>query len=190
MSETLYSNPLVPIITNPINLDREIQEIQLAIALIPWIDKSFGRARIGQRNDLQKPYLYPEVYKGNGEYYNCLINDNLKASSFIRVGRGRVKDPINGFDSHSRVMTYTLNLIVWYDLKKIDPTKGYRFDEELKKDVMEVLRTLSSLKLLSIYDAPDEVFDGYSLDHTEWQTFKHPFGGFRFECELEFIEEC
>jgi hypothetical protein len=41
--------PNVPLIQNPIGLDREIQRLQLAIGRgLPWLEYSFGRATPGQ----------------------------------------------------------------------------------------------------------------------------------------------
>lgn len=189
MSYTTYTNPNTPTIENPVNLDKQIQEIQLAIGLIPWIEKSFGRAWTGRRQENGKTYLYPEVYAGKGEYLNVLLNDSWQSQSFIRVqsDRQRVKNyEINSNNLYS----CTLDAIICFNLQKINPSRGYRFNEELKKDATDVIKTLSQLKIQSIYESPEDVYNGYSLDHSDWQTFKHPFGGFRIECVLEFAEDC
>jgi hypothetical protein len=184
--ETLYSNPNVPLIENPINLDKEIQEIQLALDL-PWLEKSFGRARTG-KDDQGK--TFPEVYKGGGEYHNVLANDHLRSQSFIRVkgdSSSRIyKDPR---DRYSDKVSAPIDIIFWYDLIKIGD-RGYRYDEELKKEVLDLLKTLPQLKIIRIYEAYEDVFQGYSLDFMQANMFRYPYGGFRFECELNYTEEC
>lgn len=185
--ETLYSNPNVPLIENPINLDREIQSIQLTLALLPWLDKSFGRARTGKDDNKS----FPEVYKGGGEYHNCLPNDHLKSQSFIRV-RNDSGRPLNyeATEGYTNKYTYPLDIIFWFNLQRIDPGKRYRFDEELKKEVTDVLKELTQLKLTRIYEAPEDVFQGYSFDFVNPNIFRYPYGGFRFECDLFFTEDC
>lgn len=186
--ETQYSNPTVPLISNPINLDKEIQSIQSTLSLLPWLDKSFGRARTGKDD---KGKTFPEVYKGNGDYHNVLINDHLKSQSFMRV-RGDVSNrsyPV-AKDRFSAAVSVPLDIIFWYDLKKIDPGKNYRFDEELKKDVVDLLKGMPQVKILKIYEAYEDVFQGYSMEFMQPNMFRYPFGGFRFECELGYTEGC
>jgi hypothetical protein len=187
--ETQYSNPTVPLISNPINLDKEIQYIQETLALLPWLHKSFGRARTGKDD---KGKTFPEVYKGHGDYHNVLINDHLKSQSFMRV-KGDTTGRTYPTDKNVRTTQQVqcpLDIIFWYDLKKIDPGKNYRFDEELKKDVTDLLKGLPAVKILKIYEAYEDVFQGYSLEFMNPNMFRYPFGGFRFECQLDYTEGC
>jgi hypothetical protein len=189
--ETTYSNPPSLIISDPINLDKEIQEIQIKLGLLPWLDKPFGRARTG-RDDSGK--TFPEVYKGDGEYHNCFPNDHLKSQSFIRVkgdqSRRNYPTPTNRNDRFTKAAQSVVDIIFWFDLKKINPSVNYRFDEELKKDIAEIIETMPQLKLITIYEAPEDVFQGYTLDFSNPNIFRYPYGGFRFECQLDYTEQC
>lgn len=191
----MYSNPDVPVIADPINLDAEIKKIQLALAALPWMDKSFGRAVTGRKTEPGlggniKVIRFPEVYSGNGEYYPALPNDHLKSQSFVKVRRDR--GIISEYEQHGQdVVTYGIDIIVVFNLEMIDAAKTYRFTEELKKDIKAALKTVDSIKAITnIYEEAADVFEGYDIDHNDWQTFKHPRGGFKFECDLSFTEEC
>lgn len=191
MYQTPYSNPTIPLIDNPVNLDRHIQNIQIVFSdELPWLEKSFGRAWVGERKVDNKSYKYPEVYIGNGEYLDVLPNDHLKAQSFIQV-RGQRGRALEYSALHDNKFQYTLEIIFWFNLNIVNPAKTYRYNEELKTEVLNVIKNrLSLLQVLNIYEAPEDVYAGYSINHLDRQTFKHPYGGFKIECDLTFYQDC
>lgn len=188
---TLYSNPTVPLIENPINLDREIQTIQQAIGGLSWIEKSFGRAWNGRSFDVsRKSVTIPEVYQGSNEYYPCLPNDELTGQSFIRVQSDT--QTVTEYSPYSPdKISCIIDIIITYRLDLINAGVTHRYNEELKKEVKDALKLNSTIKrIIRVYEDPADVFKGYTISHEEWQTFKHPRGGFRFECELAYTEDC
>jgi hypothetical protein len=183
---TTYSNPNVPLLVNPINLDAEIQYIQTTLSLLPWLERSFGRARTAKD---EKEQSYPEVYKGGGEYHNVLANDHFRSQSFVRVrtDSGKTVD-YSGIPQIANNFIYPIDVIFWFDLKKIDPIKNYRFDEELKRDVTELLKTIPQMRFIKVWEAYEDVFQGYTYSYSNPNKFRYPFGGFRFEGEILFTE--
>jgi hypothetical protein len=193
-----FKNPLVPLIEEPVNIDRPIQEMQQALAGLGWLEKSFGRAyesyktMTGPLGTTTK--VYPEVWQGVGkDLLEVLPNDNLKSQSFFRLHEPQeVIDYV--MDGYS-MMRATVSIIFWFNLKEIDPTIDYRYIELLKGQVQRVLTTMlfspdSSLKVSRIFDTADRVFETYDLSNVRDQELVHPFGGFRFEVELTYREDC
>lgn len=191
-----YATPNVPLISNPINLDAAIQRIQKSLAAtLPWLDYSFGRAESAERSvdGSTRPHIYPEVYAGEGQYISVEPNNHFGAHSFLVV-TGPVK-PKDYSALQYNIYTAPVDIVFLFDLEKIKRKGGYpyahRYAEELKRQVMEVLRWVPDVEnITSIMDTPGEVFRGYSYNQLQQQTFKHPNGGFRVALEVLYMENC
>lgn len=197
-----FKSPLTPQITNPVGIDRPIQELQNTIAALGWIEKSFARAYTSYRHDIptNKLIIYPEVWQGrtgsgnhDADMLNVMPNDNLKSQSFIKVD-----DPTSTVERVSNGksrMGVTIQIIIWFDIRQIDKTVPYRFTEVLKAQAQAAIANCqltkeSSVSILRIYEEADNVFRGYTIDKVKNQELVHPFGGFRFECSLLYVEDC
>lgn len=190
-----FKNPLTPLITDPVNLDRPIQELQVQLSTLGWLEKSFGRAYNSYSVDPNgKKLIYPEVWQGLGmDLLNVMPNDNLKSQSFFKV-----EEPIitkewqpDGFS----LMAAKVSIIFWFNLKEIDPTIDYRYIEFLKghaqRKITEVsFSPMSSIEIQNVYDTAEQVFKGYDMAKSTAELFSHPYGGFRFETELIYLEDC
>jgi hypothetical protein len=191
-----FKNPLTPTITNPVNIDRPIQELQTAIAALGWIEKSFGRAYESRKTNAATKQIsvYPQVWQGAGkDLLEVLPNDNLKSYSFFKV-----EEPIECLqyrqDGHS-TMRARVSIIFWFNLKEIDPTIDYSYAELLKGQVQRLLTTFmftphSEIKILKTWETVKNVFQGYTIQDAKDQELIYPNGGFRFECELVYLEDC
>jgi hypothetical protein len=191
-----YKDPFTPLITNPVNIDRPIQELQQAFAALGWLEKSFGRAYESRVIDpvSKKVKTYPQVWQGvNLDLLNVLPNDNLNSQSFFKV-----EEPIEcvTFQKDQRSqMRARISAIFWFNLQRIDPAIDYSFAELLKGSVQRAITTImfssnSEIKILRVWETAKKVFEGYTLDEARDQELIYPFGGFRFECELTYIEDC
>lgn len=190
-----FKNPLVPIIVDPVNIDIPIQELQISLADgLPWLEKSFGRSWESVRKDTDgKIWTYPEVWQGPAtDLLNCMPNDNLKSQSFFKV-----EEPINIVyyqDARYARMNAVINIIFWFNLEVIDPDLDYRFIELLKGHAQRVLTntqfSTADFEILRIWEGANNVFKGYTIDQFKNQELVHPWGGFRFECNLNFLENC
>jgi|SRR6478736_6499192 len=189
-----FKNPTTPLIVNPVNIDTPIQEMQQSLASMGWLQKSFGRSWESIRKDTAgKLWTYPEVWQGaDTDLLNCMPNDNLKSQSFFRV-----EEPIAVTDYEfmrfSR-MEATVSIIFWFNLKVIDPDLDYRFIELLKGHAQQTITNTSctdaTWKINKIWEGANNVFKGYTIDQFQNQELVHPYGGFRFECTLNFLENC
>lgn len=190
-----FKNPIIPLISQPVNIDAPIQELQIALGTdLPWLEKSFGRSWESVRKDEQgKIWTYPEVWQGAGiDLLNVMPNDNLKAQSFFRV-----EEPIQiiAYESNrfSR-MSAQISIIFWFNLQVIDPDLDYRFIELLKasaqRAITETSCTNATFVIQKIWEGANNVFKGYTIDQFKNQELIHPYGGFRFECNLNYLENC
>lgn len=168
-------NPSVYLIADPKGLDYAVQQIQIALDQIPWLEKSFGRAI-----EVDKK---PLVFQEGRDYYPCMPNDALTSFSFFRANRVRESE-----NYHWNVTNYfestIVDLIVWGNQKKINNTKNYPFKEELLIDVLKVLKNYADISIKRIWDErPEDVFSNYEIDDSK---LMYPFFGFRVEMDLRY----
>lgn len=192
MNTQTLKNPSAPVIVNPIGIDAAIQKLQVAIAAIPWIEKSFARARPMTRMVLTQKKVEPMVYQGSEEYYPVLPNDALKAYSFFRANGPRQTD---GYEPNLNYKKYffrdPVDLIVWGNLKLIDSSKDYVFTEELVRDVLNILNRDANVSVVRVYDDKvDEIYKGYSLDDAHRDLLLYPYTAFRIELSLRYEIAC
>lgn len=199
-----FKNPLTPLIANPVNIDRPIQEIQIALSALGWLEKSFGRAFLAYKSSHgtfgdKKQKQYPHVWQGfttDGkpmDLLEVLPNDNLKSQSFVKVDEPiQVTDYVAGGWS---LMTATISIIVWFNLREIDPTINYDFTELLAGQVQRALTNITlspgaELQILRRWETAKNVFKDYDITELKDQELVYPRGGFRFECTLVYQEDC
>lgn len=196
-----YINPSIN--TNnpsPQALDAAIESIRQSMAGITWNAKSFGRAWAVKEKDLttDKLMTIPKAYTAEGNYQNVLPNDTLfgdgaAASSFIAV----MGDETYSEDFQPRtgnVKKADLAIIIWGNLKMIDSSKDYIFNEALKKDIETAIKSNRYIKSINSWteEKADKVFQGYDLPddmfYTEW--LQYPYWGCRVELTVEYPEAC
>lgn len=183
-----FKNPETPLILNPVNIDRYIQDIQIALSALTWLEKCFARAYNSKRSD---PYgkisVYPEVWQGAGkDLLNVLPNDNIKSQCFFKV-----EEPITCLEFNPvgySLMQATVSIIFWFNLNEINKTADHRFIELLKAQAQRIIT--DNVEGLKIFDTPEQVFKGYDISKMPSDNLIHPFGGFRFETEIPYVEDC
>lgn len=186
-----YNKPSVELIPNPTSLDLAIQTVQLKLADLAWLEKAFGRATLQKgiysdqesKRYARREYVYAEVYN-NLEPMIILANDNLKSYCFFIA-----KDPMSFVDYQPReltqMVTQPLALIVWCNLNKIDSTKKFNFIDQLRKDVVEVLKTTDFICKESSIQY-DRVFDPITIQENYRPYLKPPYAAFRIDGEITF----
>jgi len=194
-------NPLIPLLSNPIGLDKAIQDIQIALSDISWLEKIFGRAfEFNAINTLGKRIKKPMVYIGNGEYYSVLPNDTFKSMCFF-LTRGHEES--EGYLTGNTLIYKVrgISIIFWVNLKLIDPTNDYIFTEKLKTDVEKVLIHLPQVQDLENYNDQDadQIFASsgkaklgvstpFNLADTPDAYLMYPYSAFRMELSLKYTD--
>ena len=182
-----------------IGLDGELQSIAKLMEQIPWLTKSWGRAKnintahLGLVTKISGAQYVdnttkqePMIYISDKEYYSTYPNDAYNAFSFWGVmGQSIGRDQQNGINySNSNFQTPVFN-IVWANLKAIDKTKDFIFTQELIRDVLKQLRRKSNFTLTQIYDERvEDIFKGYSLRPEHRDLLMYPYQAFRIEGSL------
>lgn len=183
-------NPNVYNVPNPINLDAAIASVQSDLAVIPWLQKIFGRARTVNRKDRRSQELMPMVYQIGKEYQEAFINDNITSHCFFRVF-GPVRMPEF---SNMRPIDHaeaTIDLIVCGNLQKINRDLDYIYTETLVKDVIAAIRQNSNITILEYEDErPQDVFRGYTIHEEKRDLLMYPFFAFRITFILQYQMKC
>lgn len=194
------SNKIIPIIPNPVLIDRVIGNIQAGLMeKVDWLDVAFGRAQRVAKIINGKKYFTPNVYAGGTEYRGN--NDYIDVSPDANIGNFSffwIDDP-QQMDWQPKIqgeIKAPFALIVWFDLRKVYPGQlNNRNTEALKAELLKVLNGGFWLKdgritINRIYELAENVYKGFTLDEIDNQFLLHPFGGFRFEGVLTVDEPC
>ena len=190
-----YKNPSIGV-TGVTGFDAAIESIRVALAALPWLDKSFGRAWEFKEKDTEgRTMRIPKVFLGqtaekDGEYLNVLPNDFLKSQSFIKASG---PDEWETFNRHEGSMKRRkISVIFWVNLKEIDVTKNYIFTDELKDQVEEILKKHPAVFSLDEYvdEMAGDVFEGYTIEDETSQYLQYPYAGFRFGLTIFYGEVC
>lgn len=191
-----YAQPVIPLIDEPVNLDKVIQKIQVALAgKLPFLDYSFGRAVPGERvvEGSQRALTYPECYIGEGQYMEVGPNNHYGSHSFIQIA-GPEK-PIDYQKFQRNLYSAPLEAIFLFDLDAIKMKMGYdyshRFTEQLKQQIRVALESIPEVdEVVAIYETVAEVFRGYTYNTLQMQSFKHPYAGLKISFVAHYLEEC
>lgn len=196
-----YKNPAIVLIENPVGLDKAIQAIQLKLGELNWVEKIYGRAFLEKEKkypnesnnrvtdfDGNRPteIVYPMIYGVNQEPLNVMPNDLLKSQIFFLANDPETYDNYEPLVERGATQKQ-ISIIFWGNLNKINPAKKYRFTEELKNDVIQILlNKCPSFVMTEIYEEHDEVFRDMTLLETYRQYLKYPYTGFRINGTLNY----
>lgn len=179
-----YLNPQAPVVPNPIGLDLEISTLQEQLSELSWLEVAYGRAVRAGRTEGTKIVHYPAVYDGKAEYRDVLPNDNITAHSFFYPSGPAVNPDSQSLDMGTLSLTQQVDLIVHYNLRRIDETKPHDYSPELQRDVLRVLDQ-AAVPVLRVYTAPEDVYRGFSLDSVkDQQALRWPYGCMRVQLEI------
>ena len=196
-----YKNPSVVLLPNPVGIDKAIQDIQNKLSSLNWIEKIYGRAFLEKERkfpneadnhitdfDGNRPreIIYPMIYGINQEPLNVMPNDLLKSQLFFLLNDPQSYPQYEAMVDTGQVQT-NVSMIFWGNLKKINPAKNYRFTEELKLEMINLLLLkCPSFIINEIFEEHDEVFSGMTLLETYRQYLKFPFTGFKISGQLNY----
>jgi hypothetical protein len=182
-----YINPEIELIPSPRGIDMAIQGIQQRLSALTWLQKIFGRALVQRRKDptTQKDIIYPEVYN-KLEPMPLMVNDNISSYCFFHAN-----DPLTidqpQFGDLELHATAPIDIIVWVDMKELDPAKAYNYLEELREQMALQLLKEPKFRMISSYIQGDRVFGLFTVTETFRSYTRPPFGAFRISGDLSFL---
>lgn len=189
-----HFDPNIEAITDPIELDKSIEEIRAALSAIPWLTKAFGRSYLSYKKVGNRVEFFPQVYQGDGEdLLNVMCNDNLNAYCFFKVNDPGTYVEFNKH-TYSRIC-YNVSIIFWIDFSKLGLTYNHPENELVKRDVNRVLNSLvlsnhNSFDLELVYEDPKNVWSDYTLDLIKDNFRAYPYHSIRFQGKLCYLENC
>jgi hypothetical protein len=181
-------------LTDPVGVDFEIQELQKDLALIPWLEYSFGRAFLGVSPQSSEPnYLYPAVYIGERDYYDASPNDSLRAYSFLSVDAPARPEPYEAGEAIK--FTQTVSLTIWGNLYKVNNALNNIYGDEhfgsnLLQDVLKTIQNNRSFIIRTIWDNDRNVFSEYSARNKNPKLFYYPYFCYKISMDCTFEQEC
>jgi hypothetical protein len=187
-----YTNPNAPVVQNPINLDKQIGDIQTRLATIPWLETAYGRVwNITTKELIGKEKAEPHVYVANGQYKKIMANDNLKSESFVFV---RQPERIIDYELNSKTQNkeVDISIIFWMDLRKINPTLDQVYTEILKSDIEAVLYAAPPITNINRVwdDEGKDIFKGFNIDNLNKELLMYPFKALRYDCQISYETLC
>lgn len=193
-------NPTIPNPTDPIEIDRAIQDLQIKLAnSLVWLSHAYPRAypQIEATQAARTPFIFPSVYlgKSNNDYkYTNVAPDNDKtAQCFFLVDTETINDFVRG---EHNVLSYRVSIIFTANLKLVNDTRLATeiFQANLIQQVREVLTreitlTPYDLSIVEVSLLFRDVYREFQLQNAAVLE-KAPFTHFRFECDITLQEEC
>lgn len=181
--------------TAPVGVDIPIQKLQSYLhekLLTKWGLQNAQYEAYGRcyRNQKESGYV-AEVYVGGGEYKEVYLDDRISVLSFFGLSGDIDFEVTNTADVH---------LIFWVNIKKLYPAITHRADEEVRKDVQELIqKKMYGFTLTDVRLGIERVHQEYrgtimaaqaNLDTLKYRDM-HPFHCFRFDLKLLYdIKHC
>lgn len=123
--------------TKPVGIDFYIQKLQTYlhdILTVKWnvtdLYECYGRALRNKTSDGYKAEVYSPTAENN--HKDVYWNDALKALSFFGIGNTKIDRSFGVAEVH---------LVFFVDVAKLKPTITHRADEEVRQDVMSVVKS-------------------------------------------------
>ncbi len=149
------------LLTSPIDIDQEIQEIQIGLydfLLKRWIADDFdGYGRIFKNKDEKDGEVYPQYHKEGGYKKDVYLNDDSACTFFfIDSDESQTKD---GF-----LYVSDVKCVFMVNFEKILPDSVDRADLKAQRDVIEFLREISPgrFNIVEIQKGISNVFRGFN----------------------------
>lgn len=178
---------MIPQFENTQGIDAGLLPIQRELEnSLSWLTWAFGKSQRLVKSINNRQFYYPAVYKALCEYVDVSPNSDLGNFCFFDI-----LDPITISDDIDFAPRYTVNfgLVFWFNFEMIY-ADSERNLEEIKNDILRVLRNFPNMHIDSIYERAENIYKGYSLKEVDTQFLMQPYAGLRFEGTLELDEEC
>lgn len=186
-------DPQIPPPTQAIEIDKYIYLLQTELdTKLAWLSHDYGRAyRFLQQKEGRRLY-FPEVYKGDYNYFRVTPDNDKKGTCFFVVGKEENKE----YAPHLKNNLYwKVSIIFWVNLKKINEglAENEIFTQNLIKDVRRVLTQYSnaefSHKIESVEREFNQIYKEFTIQDSEGYM-RSPYDAFRFNLEVIMSEDC
>lgn len=164
--------------------DSVVQNINTELEELTYIDYLYPIVHIGFNEDGD---TYPSIYMNDGSIKNYMIfpDNKVRAFTFFEMDEAVVPAQIDDDDNE-----YSLSLVFWGNLERINTIKEYDYTSEMINDVIAILGSLDAYDITYTTNT-DEIFDNYSLyKEEERQTLLRPNTGFKITFKIKGASTC
>ena len=166
--------PYIP--TNPVGIDKAIEALRERLSSLSWLELPLGRGFLFGNET--RVFKEKRSNKQDNDYYVFKPNDKYKAQCCFVVGDNRV---FNDARSSLGRTTYRLELLVTYNMARIDNTNNYDNQEQL---IIDVVRLLSQHPVIMSATGIESVTTGTSAlqgyyESEDNKLLAYPLGAFR-----------
>lgn len=161
-----------------------------------WLDRAYGKAERLTAIQDGAQIVYPGVYANTTsgiEYTNLLPDGHIGEYSFWVVEDGWNLDEWNQISKNK--YNITASLIFWYNLKNVYPLTWKANDNQ--NVIREVFTALASMgeqwiriNPVRIWEETPNIYRGFTHQEILNQFRMRPYGGFRIEMSIQYIEPC
>lgn len=168
--------------SNPRLADKVIEALKSGLLdRLSWLDQAFGRVwKITNIIDGRR-YVDPCIYTTGNKYESLVPSADLGNYCFFTLN-----DPTEV--GEYGVVTQSLSMILWVDLNRCYTEGNRRDTENIKEEVLAAIDDIGisggSVSVAMVYEEPQNVFRGFTLDETQNQFMTHPYAGFRFDMTM------
>lgn len=165
---------------------RVVQEIQTALTSLTWLEKVFGIAQVAEVKNAEGgidrfPRVYSNISSTPKEYTDVRYDDTIKAQLFFE----REGDfPFGQTDEQDEV-TYSLAIVCWANLNKVDPGRTYDFSDLLCGAILKILKDdfRAYISNTRVDMRPESAYSKYTLSDVENRFITLPYTAFRISFE-------
>ena len=193
---TSLQNPVLPIPTNPVDIDRVIVDLQLVLSTnLSWLTHAYGRTyKLVDQTKGQTLYL-PEVYLGGADlskrYFAITPDNDKQGQSFFLVRRLSVDSDewfVKGRLNYDVDLVFSVNLALINDAL----LETELFTANLESQIRAVLRSNVGkgyrLELQEVFYDSKDIWNGLSVEIATIE--KAPLQHFRIKCSISLDEQC
>ncbi len=191
--------------SNPAGIDAEIAKVQAALAGIKWLDTIYGRATTQRRqltpDEVKNRLTTTSGIKGRDLYFvffpkgrkydqdiDLSFSDDYPSCCYFYL-----RDPVNvspssdtwDFTEEQVQVAQPMSLILWADMKKLDPLRTDNFSEELKMTILSALNSqstlVSRLVVNNVVETGEAVLRDFTVTQKNIMYTVYPYCAFRFD---------
>jgi hypothetical protein len=170
--------------TSPKLHDAVVQGINTELESLTYIDYLYPIVHTSFNEDGE---TYPSIYMNDGSFKSYMIfpDNRVRAFTFFEIDEAAVPPKVDDDD-----IEYSLSLVFWGNLERINTTKKYDYTGEMLNDVIKVLGNLDAYDITYSTNT-DEIFDNYTLyKEEEKQTLLRPNTGFKITFKIKGTATC
>lgn len=187
----MIKNPTFPTLDDAQGIDALLSQVNTKLtAELSWLDLALGRAEVRREQANGRTLTFPAAYVSDENYVKLLPDGHLGSFSYFEL-----LDPIDILWENNVRGKYrgTFGLVVWWDWRDYHANHETRTIENVKLDLLAVLRkqyTGGRLIPQRFFERVESIYKGYSIEQINDIYLMRPYGALRIEGQVIYTEVC